>query len=210
MNTPGSYSVWEVDIRQLDNEGVGGVKEKKLVDLKEARFINGATRLDAASETLLLADSLLGGVWEVDVETGAYRLGIQVPKMTLESGGRLSIGVDGIKVHDGYLYFSNTGQETMGRVPLDEVTGAATGKVEVLAGGIQPDDFTIGEGGLIWMAQNVRNTISVLDKEGKVTDVLGSRNDRVLACLGGRIGCTVVRLGGWRARLMGCLQGGEL
>lgn len=68
--------MWKVDFRGFHKHGVAGVKVSKLVDIKEAAFLNGATRLDTASKTLLVVDSILGGVWDVDVETGSYKLGV--------------------------------------------------------------------------------------------------------------------------------------
>jgi hypothetical protein len=215
VNTPGSYAVWKVDIRGYDEHGVAGVKVEKVVDIKEAIFLNGATRLDSASKKLLIADSFLGAVWEVDVDKGTYELGIEIPEMKPTGGPGLSIGVNGIKVKDGYLYFDNTAQESLSRVDIDEVSGAISGAVELLASGIQPDDFVIGEGGLIWIAQNSRNTISVLLKNGTVVDVAGSKNSLLVpgpsACefgKGDKLYCSAT--GGLASQVNGMFVGGEV
>jgi len=215
VNTPGSYAVWEVDIRGYDQRGVAGVKVNKVVDLKEVTFVNGATRLDSASKKLLLADSLLGGVWEVDVEKGTYELGIELPEMKPTSGPGFSIGVNGIKVKDGYLYFDNTSQETLSRIAIDIVSGSVSGAVEVLATGIEPDDFVIGKGDLIWIAQDSLNTISVLLKNGTVVNVAGSSNSLVVpgpsACEFGwedKLYCTAT--GGLISQVNGMFVGGEI
>lgn len=215
VNTPGSYAVWEVDIRGYDEYGVAGVKVSKVVDIKEAIFLNGATRLDSASKKLLLADSFLGGVWEVDVDKGTYELGIEIPEMKPASGPGFSIGVNGIKVKDGYLYFDNPSQETLSRIAVDIVSGAVSGAVEVLASEIAPDDFILGEGGLIWLAQNSRNTISVLLKNGTVVDVAGSSNSLAVpgpsACEFGKenkLYCSTT--GGLVSPVNGMFVGGEI
>jgi hypothetical protein len=215
VSTTGSYAVWEVDIRGYDKHGVAGVKVQKLVDIKEAMFLNGATRLDSASKKLLIADPFLGGVWEVDVDKGTYELGIDIPEMKPTSGPGVSLGVNGIKVKDGYLYFDNTSQGTLSRIAIDKVSGAVSGAVEVLASGIQPDDFVLGDGGLIWIAQNSRNTISVLLKNGTVVNVAGSANSLLVpgpsACEFGKedkLYCSST--GGLISQVNGTFVGGEI
>jgi len=213
--TPGTWTVFEVDIRGYDEHGVAGVKVKELVVIKEALFFNGATRLDSASKTLLIADSFVGGVFEVDVETGAYTLGIDIPEMKKTNAPGLSIGVNGIKVKDGYLYFTNGAQMTLSRVAIDVVSGTVSGAVEVLASGIAPDDFIIGEDGLIWIAQNARNTLSVLLKNGTVVNVAGSQDSLLVpgpsACEFGKedkLYCSTT--GGLINMVNGMFVGGEL
>jgi hypothetical protein len=209
---PDSWTVFEVDIRGYDEHGVAGVTVKEVVLIPEAVFFNGATRLDSASKMLLIADSYLGGVWEVDVETGAYKFGIDIPEMKKTS---VPIGVNGIKVKDGYLYFSNTSQGKLSRVAIDVVTGAVSGAVEVLASGIAPDDFIFGEGGLIWIAQNGINTLSVLLPNGTVVDVAGSQNSLLVpgpsACQFGKddkLYCSST--GGLASMVNGMFVGGEI
>lgn len=122
------------------------------------------------------------------------------------------VGVNGIKVHDGYLYFTNSGKGTLGRVPVNTVSGAVAGPAEVLVSGIQPDDFTIEKGGLPWIAQSAINTLSVLLKNGTVVDVLGSANELTIggptACLFGKkdqLYCTTN--GGFPSRVNGTFTG---
>jgi sugar lactone lactonase YvrE len=132
--------------------------------------------------------------------------------LELPGAAQQPVGVNGIKVHDGYLYFTNSGKGTLGRVPISTVSGVVTGPAEVLVSGIQPDDFTIGRGGLAWIAQSAINTLSVLLKDGTVVDVLGSANELTIggptACLFGKKGqlfCTTN--GGFRRELMARPQG---
>lgn len=215
VSTPGSFAVWEVDIRGYDEHGVDGVKVNKIVDIKEAMLLNGATRLDSASKILLIADSFLGGVWEVDVEKGTYKLGIVMAEMKPTSGPGFSIGVNGIKVKDGYLYFDNTAQETLSRIAIDPGSGTVSGAAEVLASGIEPDDFVFGKGDLIWIAQNSLNTISVLLKNGTVVNVAGSSNSLAVpgpsACEFGwedKLYCSAT--GGLVSQVNGMFVGGEI
>jgi streptogramin lyase len=140
-------------------------------------FLNGATRLDAVPKTLLIADSVVGSMWEVNVKTRSYKLGVQIPELARLGAAQQPVGVNRIKVHDGYLYFTNLGKGTLGRVLVNTVSGAVTGPANVLVSGIQPDDFTIGRGGSAWIVQSVINTLSVLLRDGTVVDVLGSANE---------------------------------
>jgi sugar lactone lactonase YvrE len=113
------------------------------------------------------------------------------------------------------LYFDNTSQGMLSRIAIDKVSGAVSGVVEVLASGIQPDDFVLGDGNLIWIAQNSRNTISVLLKNGTVVNVAGSTNSLLVpdpsACEFGKedkLFCTST--GGQISQVNGTFVGGEI
>ncbi|CAM6097037.1 unnamed protein product [Calypogeia fissa] len=89
-------------------------------------------------------------------------------------------GVNGIKVRKGYLYYTNTNQGLMCRVPIS-TTGTTTGTVEVLATGLMPDDFDLDRDGRPWIAQNTANVVSVLLKNGTVVTVAGAKDQTTVA-----------------------------
>jgi hypothetical protein len=78
-NTPGSYSVWEVDMSKFDESSEAGVK--KVVDIKESGLLNGMTLLSAENKEVLIADSEVGCVWKVNMGSGEYKMVIQVDEM---------------------------------------------------------------------------------------------------------------------------------
>lgn len=211
---PGSFSIFKVDIRGYDKHGVDGVTVTELVNLADSVLLNGMARLNSASKTLLIADSINGYVWEVDADTGAFT-NISLPEMLPPPGSALNLGINGVKTKDGHLYWSNQGYGTLNRVAVDQISGAVIGSVEVLATDIVPDDFVLGDNGYIWICQNALNTLSVLLPNGTVVNVAGSQDSLVVpgpsACEFGwdqKLYCTTT--GGQLSPVNGTIIGGEL
>ncbi|KAH7312997.1 hypothetical protein BKA65DRAFT_600535 [Rhexocercosporidium sp. MPI-PUGE-AT-0058] len=189
VSTPGSYGVWEIDMRDyktpsphqdpdhgydhsngtLNGDSSGewnsstsnapGIKKRKIASLPHSGFLNGMTILNPVSGTLLIADSLLGLVWSVNVLTGRVTIAINDTSMAPLPNSTLQLGINGLLVRDGYLYFDNTNRAGFYRVPIDLQTGARRGDVEVLVQSdietIFPDDFTIDFVGNVWMTADV-------------------------------------------------------
>ncbi|KAH8804420.1 hypothetical protein F5884DRAFT_406731 [Xylogone sp. PMI_703] len=196
---PRSFSIFKVDIRGYDRHGVDGIQVTELVNIPEAILLNGVARLDPASKTLLVADSFAGVVWEVDSETGVYT-NVSLPEM-LPPPNVTAVGINGVKSKDNYMYWSNTGSGTLSRAAIDPISGAVSGPVEILATGIVPDDFVIGDHGYIWICQNFLNTLSILLPNGTVIDVAGSPDSLLVA---GPTACEF----GWNEKLYCSTTGG--
>ncbi|RFU27851.1 hypothetical protein B7463_g8507, partial [Scytalidium lignicola] len=213
-NTPGSYSLYKVDIREYDKHGVDGVTVTELVHIPESGQLNGMARLSSSTKTLLVADAVNGYVWEVDADTGAYTY-VSVPEMLPPPGEGVILGINGVKSKDGYLYWTNSGYGTLSRIAIDEVSGEISGTVEVLASKIVPDDFVIGRGGYILICQNNLNKLSVLAPNGTLVDVAGSPDSLLVpgpsACEFGwdqKLFCTTT--GGLQSPVNGTTVGGEI
>ena len=71
------------------------------------------------------------------------------------SGG-LAIGINGISVKNGYLYYDNTNEVTFNRIAINTTTSKAVGSAEALIdnefANIFPDDFTLDFAGNAWLA----------------------------------------------------------
>lgn len=215
-----SYSIFEVDMQSFDCKTGSGAQVKKIVDIPEAAFLNGATPLSRRDHTILVADSALGVVFKVDVAAGTYNVAIDIPEMKAPGGPGLQIGVNGIKVRDGWLYFSNSGNQSLNRVKIYR-NGTVHGAVEVLATGLGLlDDFTIDEKGRVWIALNSGNQLGVLvPGSDKVVTVLGVKDQLTLpgptSCMFGRRGLDevlfVATSGGLAAPINGTLtEGGKI
>ncbi|KAJ7739977.1 hypothetical protein DFH07DRAFT_70660 [Mycena maculata] len=146
---PGSVVLWSVDF----NQAVAAVN--KIGTLPDLTGANGLTSIPDAPDTLLAADSASGAVWQMNTRTGASRLVIQDPSM-LPGAPAPALGINGLHVHGGFLYFTNSQLGTFSRVPLkiesDEVS--TEGPVQLLATttGQSPDDFAIDTFGRAWTA----------------------------------------------------------
>ncbi|KAL3483969.1 hypothetical protein BJX62DRAFT_244400 [Aspergillus germanicus] len=148
QGTWGSFAVWTIDLRR----GLPGTL-KKVASIPDAHGLNGATVLPSAPYIVLIADSSLGVIWSVDTSTGAFSQIIQ--ESGLDPSSTFLLGVNGIKVYQDNLYFTNSAQRTYARIPIDPATGAATGPVTILATLPEDltayDDFAMDSAGNAWV-----------------------------------------------------------
>jgi hypothetical protein len=161
----GSFGIWTLG---FDCEG--GLDVAKVVDLTDMSMINGITTLNPS--TVLLADPWKGNVVSLDVWTGDYRVVIDDVAMKPDFNNTvLPLGVNGVRVHEKYLYFSNTVLNLVGRVEIDPDTAEAVGEVEFIAQGeeiSQPDDFAVGAKGEVFLARPLADTVQRIGLDGKV------------------------------------------
>lgn len=170
---PGTTSLYSVDF----NSGTPVVS--KIADLPESEGGNGMAALN--DNTILFADSWKGNVVKVDTGTGKSTVAIEHESLTPLSGAIFPIGVNGIKIRNGYLYYSNLSRATFNRVKISAETAAATGRFETLtdrATGV--DDFDIATDGTAYIALNTVNTIAKLSPSGDFGLIAGSLNSTLL------------------------------
>jgi hypothetical protein len=142
LGETGSFSLWAVEYSRC-GPGHPGPIVTKYMDWPEAKFGDGLTTLPGRSDMVLGADLNLGVVFRLDLKRRTAEIAVADPLM---DPGSTVIGVDGIKILNNTLYFTNPGQEIIGAVPIDS-TGSATGPSRVIAP-IGGDDFAIaGQGG---------------------------------------------------------------
>ena len=173
-------------MKTFEKEQKGVVK--KIVDIKGSGLLNGMALLSETTRKVLIADTDLGGVWKINVGSGEHDMAIQIDEMMKPAAG-LHMGINGIKIRDGYLYWTNTGRKQCSRIKIDGDSKAAGG-AEVLAEDCLADDFCFDEGSNVWITQNVLNTIVVLKESGELVVVAGQEENLDVcggtACLFGR------------------------
>ena len=151
--------------------------------LPDAGFPNGLTTLN--DHTILLADSTRGVVVAIDTRSGANWIAISDPLLTPTSA--IPLGVNGLKIHGSILYFTNTGQNLLGRIDIDLNTGAALGPAVAVAYGQTPysgsDDLALnGKGDRAFLANAAGHSIVEVDVEsGKQAIVAGDLNSTEIA-----------------------------
>ena len=99
--TPGSYSVWSVNLTGL------AASVHKVTDIPQANMLNGVAVLPSQPCTVLVGDAGIGVIYHVDTKTGAYYIAIDNPDFKPNASAPLDIGVATIHVRHGYLYFVN-------------------------------------------------------------------------------------------------------
>ncbi|MDI1488669.1 MAG: hypothetical protein OHK93_007945 [Ramalina farinacea] len=167
-HTPGSFSVWSIDLTTR-----GKPKVKQIAALPEANALNGMTTLHGGSpDIVLIADSVLGALWKLNVTSGEYKMAFDSPLFVNSTGA--PIGINGIRSYSGSVYFFNSGQGTYGRVPVT-YDGEWAGEVQILAR-IDTDgswdDFDMDWEGNAWVATHQAALMEVT-VEGKMRNTTG-------------------------------------
>ncbi|KAI4595861.1 hypothetical protein KJ359_006500 [Pestalotiopsis sp. 9143b] len=186
LTDPSISSVWEVTF-----EGDGGnATTRKIADVPGAVVLNGVTAVPSCSTSpavVLIADSMAGLVWRVDTTTGSVSTGVQVPQMAPlgNATSAQNIGINGIKIRDGYLYFDNSYAAALYRVQIDEdgfmAAGAVVETVAVIGDETFLDDFVFDASGNIYIASNHGNTVRRVDvATGESVLVAGASDQQTL------------------------------
>ncbi|KAH6648689.1 hypothetical protein BKA67DRAFT_661645 [Truncatella angustata] len=180
FTTAGVAAAWEIAFGEDD-----AVKARKIADIPSALVLNGATTVPgcggAAPSTVLIADSTGGLVFRVDTKTGAVETAVEVPEMAPVADARSPVGVNGIKIRDGYLYFDNSYAAALYRVKITPSGFAAAGAAVETVARIPVesfvDDFTFGADGAVWIASNHGRTVHRVDVQtGGSVVVAGAAN----------------------------------
>lgn len=154
---PGSFSVWSIDL----SHHTESAKVEKVADAPGVGMINGLATLN--KHTLLLADSWAGNIASLDITTGKTGVWLEDESTASNfSAAGLPLGVNGIKVHREYVYYTNTVQSSLSRVRVDASIGKVIGKVETLAQGeviAVPDDFAVLEDGSVILGRPLSNEL---------------------------------------------------
>ncbi|KAL9572700.1 hypothetical protein ACKAV7_003099 [Fusarium commune] len=94
---------------------------------------------------------IVGEILRIDTTTGHVEVAIKDKALAPVPGGPFPVGVNGIKIFNDYLYFTNTAHQSFNRVKIDDI-GNKLGDFEVLAklekgSPYAPDDFAMDRHG---------------------------------------------------------------
>ncbi|OIW28641.1 hypothetical protein CONLIGDRAFT_389394 [Coniochaeta ligniaria NRRL 30616] len=179
----GTFSAWEVDLNGSDMYNNKNVN--LITSMKPVAFMNGLTSLPENPTTVLIADSALGVVWRLDTLTGRFNKALDFLDMKVVPGSPLAIGINGIRISNDTLYFTNSFERTIYRVKIDKTGGVAMGaameKFVQIKEAIFLDDFAIGSDGVIWAVENVANRLFAVRPDGSYEVVEGGINQTTVA-----------------------------
>ncbi|KAM0467939.1 hypothetical protein ACHAP7_011375 [Fusarium lateritium] len=182
---PGTFGAWKLEF--IHKRHQAKVKVTKISNMtKNSSFLNGVVAIPGVSDAVLVSDSALGVVGRLDLSTGIFDTSAFVfPEMAPIPGG--SFGINGIKIHDGHLYWTNSNAATIYRVAITSkgflVKGAKPQLVSNLSKGVSfLDDFDFSRNGEIYAASNFDNSVVRVDaKTGKWKTVVGGIHDMTVA-----------------------------
>lgn len=166
-----------------------GAQPTKIADIPEAIFLNGMTLIPESSN-ILVADCGAGVVYAINTSTGKYSVAADDPLMKPINGTQL--GVNGIKVRDGFLYFTSATQVLFAKVPIS-ANGTANGAAATVVNNAHGDDFIFDSAGNALVATNVLNSVDRIVTSGagagNISVLVGNVNSSTLA------GSTAVQFG---------------
>ncbi|MDX6355905.1 MAG: hypothetical protein QOF98_2808 [Streptomyces sp.] len=142
-----------------------------VVAMPDVKVLNGLA-LDASHDTLYATDSTSYTVWKVSLKTKTASIWAEGADFQPAAGATSSLGVNGVKVHDGAVWVSNTGSGTLLSVPIERDGSAGTPTVQATGlSGIDDFAFT-GHGDQVLVAQDGTNAVSLVSSRGKAETVL--------------------------------------
>ncbi|KXS95289.1 hypothetical protein AC579_9894 [Pseudocercospora musae] len=152
---PSSYSITELDMRGVLVLPNGRLSRppvtKRIASLPNAALMNGIALARPQSDHLLVADTFRGLIWNVNVQTGS--IDIALNDTTTKGSTSNPAGINGMKVHNGSLYWTNTGQSKLYKVAIDEKGNVPYGcKPEVVTANIVCDDLVLDHRGIAYVA----------------------------------------------------------
>ena len=155
--------------------------------LPHSKFVNGLTKFN--DTLLLVADSGLGAVWSVNVETETAEIVAKDPLMFGIPANGYVEGINGVHFRAGTLYFSNSQKRCLAKMHLDK-NGKKSGPVVKIATpqsekGVDViiDDFAVDRAGrYAYAATEAGNTIQRIDlSSGEAVVYAGDLNTTAIA-----------------------------
>ncbi|KAJ4310788.1 hypothetical protein N0V84_010796 [Fusarium piperis] len=147
----GSMKILLIDFRGCGESHHGNPSVHPILEGKDAGVINGMTPLPHHQHIVLGAASWTGEIWRINTKTRTSEVIIRDDLLAAIPSGPYPLGVNGLKIFRGYLYFTNTGRQLFGRFKIDEY-GNKIGDMEVIwqapvGTKIAPDDFSLDQDG---------------------------------------------------------------
>jgi len=156
---------------------------KTLLTMPDAQFLNGITRLEG--DRYLVADSYAGAIWEFNTATNTAQIWLQDPMLERDTTENPTPAVNGLKIHDGVLYASNTAKAMLLKIPLQ--AEGEPGAIEVFVQPTVIDDFAIDPAGNLYATTHVFNSVLQIAPDGSLTTI--AQADQ------GVTGCTALAFG---------------
>lgn len=162
-DVPGAWDVYKVDL----TDEYAPAKVNKVAHFPEALDLDGVTVLDA--NHLLLADSVAGAIYKLNVRTGVVTTVIDEP--ALKGTATIVIGVHKLRIRGSTLYFDNSGLETFAKIPI-HADGTAAGPIVTISTGINSNGFDFDPKGDAFFTENTPNALGYVPVAGGQQTIL--------------------------------------
>ncbi|KAF5127406.1 hypothetical protein E5D57_008338 [Metarhizium anisopliae] len=171
----GTYAIWSADFA-----GCKGAEVSKIVDIPEAKLLNGMTTLDAKTGEVLVSDSGRGLVLRVDTKSGEYTTVLENDVFQPAPTAPIQLGINGIRLLGDHLYYTNTYASVYGRVAINPATGEAAGPFETISTDVMGDDFALDNQGNAYIAANPANDVVRVDRDSVAEVLAGNLNSTLV------------------------------
>ena len=160
--------------------------------LLDAALPNGIAFVRPGSDNLLVADSFKGLIWNVNIVDGTVGVTLNDSSTKgVEGNGPSFTGINGLKVFRGTLYWTNTGLNTIYKVPIDAFGNVVMGQTPtLLAFNLSCDDFTVDGNENLYVA-SPQDMLIKINGKGEQEVLAGTRGLNTSAL----VGPTAVRFG---------------
>lgn len=118
----GTFSVFKVDLRKIPDPAANqkSVKVSNVVDIPQAQLLDGFAVFNAQNGLLVTGDTQTGTLYLIDVRRGTATAVLQDDLLagtsSERSAGLAHLGINGLKVYSGDVYFTNTAKGTYGKI----------------------------------------------------------------------------------------------
>ncbi|KAH8892872.1 hypothetical protein GQ53DRAFT_745877 [Thozetella sp. PMI_491] len=165
---------------------VGSNKEatiSKVISIPTFIMPNGLAPLPSHTDVVMGADSN-GRIIRLDIQLGTVEVVLEDALLAYNADAVVPIGVNGIKILNGYLYYTNSALGAIGRIPMS-ADGRTFGSIEQFAflqrnaTSQAYDDFDIDRSGTLYSTRHTNSVVKVL-QNGEQSVVVGGGNSTLL------------------------------
>ncbi|KAH7077562.1 hypothetical protein BKA63DRAFT_410944 [Paraphoma chrysanthemicola] len=182
----GTFAVWEAKFSLPKSSKLS---VRKIANVPEAMFLNGVIPLPGHPDILLIPDSQFGLLFRLNTRTGKSEIiadRSEFKPYPERQNKTVGFGINGVRIKDGYLYFSNSNLITIFRIPITRdgyIAQNGKAAVELYAdlssATIFVDDFTFSDDGTLWAVANDGNTIVAVSPGGKKVQAVAGAFDHL-------------------------------
>ncbi|KAG5973244.1 hypothetical protein E4U56_005238 [Claviceps arundinis] len=199
--TAGKKGEWGVWLANFTNTNTGNdkidsatIEPHLVVKLPEAVLLNGASAVPGKPHLVMAADSARGLVYRINVNTGKVDITqdlekmkpvpVSVPHTDKGKGNnstKVSIGINGVRIRNKHLYFTNSATHGLYRVQVRSDGSSSPSAFKTMVETMTvldasfADDFDIGPGAqnTAWVVTNYNNSIISVSTGGDATLAAG-------------------------------------
>ncbi len=133
------------------------------LEVAGAGFLNGMTLFRPGE--FLIADSQAGLLWRFDRSTREVTPWVEDPHLDPNPNQPTIPGANGVKVFDGDVYVTNSGQAKVIRIPVDP--DGSAGPATVWFEGLVLDDFAFSAAGNLYGTTHIFDSVVKITPEGE-------------------------------------------